>query len=217
MKKSSTASITEMSEAVATGRRANRRGLATRESMLDAALRVLASGDPAAVSANKIAKECGATWGAVKYQFGDIDGLWAAVLQRTAERRGEQPWRSDPEGPLDRRVNAIVETLYRGLTAPDSRAIENLRRALPHESAELERLYPHTAAELASWKHRWARACQQAFDGLDVDPVRVREVAAFIPGAMRGLVSEKQLGTYSDLEEARRGLTNAIVAYLGGN
>ncbi|SIA48751.1 AcrR family transcriptional regulator [Mycobacteroides abscessus subsp. abscessus] len=45
----------------------------------------------------------------------------------------------------------------------------------------------------------------------------MREVAAFIPGAMRGLVSEKQLGTYSDLEEARRGLTNAIVAYLGGH
>ncbi|MGH3722912.1 MAG: TetR/AcrR family transcriptional regulator [Mycobacterium sp.] len=185
--------------------------------MLDAALRVLASGDPAAVSANRIAKECGATWGAVKYQFGDIDGLWAAVLQRTAERRGEQPWRNDPEGPLDRRVSAIVETLYRGLTSPDSRAIENLRRTLPPEPKELERHYPHTAAELSSWKHRWAHACQQAFDGLEVDPIRVREVAAFIPGAMRGLVSEKQLGTYSDLEEARRGLTNAIVAYLGGH
>ncbi|CQA02601.1 AcrR family transcriptional regulator [Mycobacteroides abscessus] len=131
MKNSARASIVRMSEVVATGRRANRRGLATRESMLEAALRVLASGDPAAVSANKIAKECGATWGAVKYQFGDIDGLWAAVLQRTAERRGEQPWRNDPVGPLDQRVSAIVETLYRGLTAPDSRAIENLRRALP--------------------------------------------------------------------------------------
>ncbi|OHT81610.1 TetR family transcriptional regulator [Mycobacteroides saopaulense] len=209
-----------MSEAVAAGRRANRRGLATREGMLDAALRVLASGDPAAVSANKIAKECGATWGAVKYQFGDIDGLWAAVLQRTAERCGDQPWKkgsTDPDASLQARVSAIVETLYSGLTSPDSRAIENLRRALPHESQELERLYPQTAAELASWKHRWARACQQAFDGLDVDPVRVREVAAFIPGAMRGLVSEKQLGTYSDLQEARRGLTNAIVAYLGGH
>ncbi|MBA0047978.1 TetR family transcriptional regulator [Mycobacteroides sp. LB1] len=209
-----------MSEAAITGRRANRRGLATRETMLDAALRVLASGDPAAVSANRIAKECGATWGAVKYQFGDIDGLWAAVLQCTAERRGDQPWKkglTDPEASLQSRVSAIVETLYRGLTSPDSRAIENLRRSLPHQPKELEQLYPQTAAELASWKHRWARACQQAFDGLDVDPVRVHEVAAFIPGAMRGLVSEKQLGTYSDLEEARRGLTNAIVAYLGGH
>ncbi|MBE7160043.1 MAG: TetR/AcrR family transcriptional regulator, partial [Williamsia herbipolensis] len=37
---------------------------------------------------------------------------------------------------------------------------------------------------------------------------------AFIPGAMRGIVSERQLGSYSDLDLARTGLTNAIVAYL---
>ena len=79
----------EMPDATTTGRRPNRRGHATREAMLDAALRSLATGDPGAASANRIAKEIGATWGAVKYQFGDIDGLWAAVLRRTAERRGD--------------------------------------------------------------------------------------------------------------------------------
>jgi hypothetical protein len=42
----------------------------------------------------------------------------------------------------------------------------------------------------------------------------VHEIATLIPGAMRGLVSERQLGSYADLDEARRGLTNAIVAYL---
>ena len=47
-----------------------------------------------------------------------------------------------------------------------------------------------------------------------VDPQRVREVAALIPGAMRGLVSERQLGSYADLDEARRGLTNALATYL---
>src|SRR6201987_6499356 len=69
------------------GRRPNRRGNATRESMLEAALKSLASGEPGSVSANRIAKEIGATWGAVQYQFGDTDGFWAAVLHRTAERR----------------------------------------------------------------------------------------------------------------------------------
>jgi hypothetical protein len=58
------------------------------------------------------------------------------------------------------------------------------------------------------------QTCQQAFADLDVDPERVREVASFIPGAMRGITSERQLGTYTDLDVARRGLTNAIVAYL---
>ncbi|MCV7147585.1 TetR/AcrR family transcriptional regulator [Mycobacterium riyadhense] len=203
-----------MAEAGVKGRRTNRRGLATRETMLEAALRSLASGDPGAASANRIAKESGATWGAVKYQFGDIDGFWAAVLHRTAERRGELPSNAVCGGPLRERVAIIIDTMYEGLTSSDSRAIETLRRALPNDRAELERLYPRTAAELSSWQHSWALACQKAFAGLDVDPDRIREVAAFIPGAMRGITSERQLGTYSDLDEARRGLTNAIVAYL---
>jgi hypothetical protein len=86
--------------------------------------------------------------------------------------------------------------------------------ALPRDSAELERLYPSTAAELQSWGRSWIKACQKAFADVDVDHERIREVAAFIPGAMRGITSERQLGTYSDLDAARRGLTNAIVAYL---
>lgn len=196
------------------GRRANRRGQATRENMLSAAVQSLASGKPGSVSANRIAKDIGATWGAVKYQFGDVDGLWAAVLHHTAEQRGEMGLRAHGDLSLRDRITTIIDTLFTGLDAPASRAIENLRAALPRDHVELERQFPRTAAELASWKETWAQLCLSAFDGLDVDPVRVREVAAFIPGAMRGIVSEKQLGTYADLDEGRRGLTNAIVAYL---
>lgn len=198
-------------------RRSNKRGLATREAMLDAAVRALATGDPGAVSASRIAKDSGATWGAVQYQFGDVDGFWAAVLHRTAERRDAAisafgSVKSD--APLRERVAAIIDTLYDGLASPDSRAIENLRAALPRDHHELERLYPRTAAELYSWGKSWLTTCHHAFADLDVDPQRVREVAALIPGAMRGLVSERQLGSYADLDEARRGLTNALAAYL---
>lgn len=203
-----------MTDAGTTGRRSNKRGIATRENMLEAALEALATGDPGAASGNRIAKEIGATWGVVKYQFGDIDGLWAAVLHRTAERRGDLPVRIDPAASLRERVAGIIDLMYTGLSSTDSRAIETLRAALPRDHAELERLYPRTAAELASWQPLWHDACQKAFADLDIDPARVREIAALIPGAMRGLVSEKQLGSYSDLDEARRGLINAIVAYL---
>ena len=202
---------------MSTPRRTNRRGQATRDAMLDAALRALATGDVAAASANRIAKDAGATWGAVKYQFGDIDGLWAAVLARTAQRRGRLPSDATPNAPLHERVSAIIDLLFDGLSAPDSRAIETLRAALPRDGAELERLYPQTAAELQSWGRSWITACQQAFADVDVDPERVREVASFIPGAMRGLVSERQLGSFYDLDLARAGLTNAIVNYLQGS
>jgi AcrR family transcriptional regulator len=195
-------------------RRTNKRGQATRHAMLDAALRALATGDSSAASANRIAKDAGATWGAIKYQFGDIDGLWAAVLRRTAERRGLLPSVATPSAPLRERVAAIIDLLFDGLSAPDSRAIETLRSALPRDGAELERLYPQTAAELQSWGRSWIESCQTAFADVDVDPERVREVASFIPGAMRGLVSERQLGSFYDLDLARRGLTNSIVHYL---
>lgn len=206
-----------MTQADVHQRRSNKRGLATRQAMLDAAVRSLASGDPGAVSATRIAKESGATWGAVQYQFGDTDGFWAAVLHHTAERRGAtmSAFASvQPEAPLRERVAAIIDTLYHGLASDDSRAIENLRAALPRDHHELERLYPRTAAELFSWGKSWQETCQNAFAGLGVDPQRVREVAALIPGAMRGLVSERQLGSYADLDEARRGLTNALATYL---
>lgn len=206
-----------MSESGVVGRRSNKRGLATRESMLDTALRTLATGDPAAVSGNRIAKEIGATWGAVKYQFGDIDGLWAAVLGRIAQRRGDLPVAAPEGASLQVRVTAIIDNMYEGLTSGDSRAIENLRAALPGDRDELERLYPRTAAEFESWGQAWLDTCRRAFAGLDVDPERLAEVAAFIPGAMRGIVSEKQLGTYTDLAMARRGIAGATIAYLGGD
>ena len=205
------ADSTESSERV---RRTNRRGQATRENMLEAALRSLASGDQGSVSANRIAKDIGATWGAVQYQFGDADGFWAAVLHRTAQRSGEIFSTLDEHAPLRDRIAGIIDTLYRGLAEPDSRAIENLRAALPRERAELERLYPQTAAELYSWGQSWLETCRNAFAGFDIDPDRVREVATLIPGAMRGLVSERQLGSYTDLDVARQGLANALAAYL---
>jgi AcrR family transcriptional regulator len=182
--------------------------------MLEAALKSLASGEPGSVSANRIAKDIGATWGAVQYQFGDTDGFWAAVLHRTAERRADVVTGISTEAPLRDRIAAIIDTLYDGLAEPDSRAIENLRAALPRDPAELERLYPQTAAELHSWGQSWLGICCNAFADLGVDAERVREVATLIPGAMRGLVSERQLGSYADLDVARRGLTNALVAYL---
>lgn len=203
-----------MTEADVVGRRTNKRGQATRESMLDAAIRSLASGDPGAVSGNRIAKDIGATWGTVKYQFGDIDGLWSAVLRHTAQRRGDLPASAPTTATLRDRVAAIVENMYDGLAGTDSRAIETLRAAMPRDRDEFERLFPLTAGEFESWRQAWLETCERAFAGLDVDPDRIAEVAAFLPGAMRGIVSERELGSYADLDLARRGFTNAIVTYL---
>ncbi|GAA3025833.1 TetR family transcriptional regulator [Gordonia defluvii] len=199
---------------VAGGRRANKRGLATRENMITAAITSLATGDPAAVSGNRIARDIGVTWGAIKYQFGDIDGLWAAVLRHTAELRGDLPANAPPGGTLRQRVTGLVDLMLVGLRTPESLAIETLRAALPRELDELEREFPLTAAEFASWKPTWDESCARAFADLDVPPARIRQMAALIPAAMRGLTSERMLGTYGNLADARQGLIDAIVALL---
>ena len=51
-----------MTEVAAPSRRANKRGIATRESMIKSAITALATGDPGAVSGNRIARDIGATW-----------------------------------------------------------------------------------------------------------------------------------------------------------
>ncbi|CAM4268832.1 hypothetical protein MB901379_01755 [Mycobacterium basiliense] len=122
--------------------------------------------------------------------------------------------RSHPISHCGSGLPAIIETLDRGLGSADSRAIETLRAALPRDPLELERRYPRTAAELFAWGKSWLDTCQQAFADLNVDPNRVHTVATLVPGAMRGLASERQLGSYAGLDLARRGLTNALVAYL---
>ena len=116
----------------------------------------------------------------MQYQFGDVDGFWAAVLHRTAERRdatSSAVASVNLDAPLGQRVGAIIDTLYHGLASEDSRGVENLRAALPRDHHELERLYPRTAAELLSWGKSWLETCQNAFAWLGVDPQRVREVA----------------------------------------
>ena len=59
----------------------------------------------------------------------------AARVHRTAERRADVFTPADPGASLRDRVAAIIDTLYDGLAEPDSRAIENLRAALPRDPA----------------------------------------------------------------------------------
>ena len=136
------------------------------------------------------------------------------VLDRMEERRGELRLTMDAGASLRDRVEHIVEALWAGLDTRDAQAFEGLRASLPHDRAELEAHYPQTAAALASWHDGWQRACAEAFAGLDLDRATVAEVAAYLPGAMRGLNSERNLSTYTDMDRARRGLVAAVVAHL---
>ena len=195
----------------AKGTRLNRRGLETRRTLLKVAIRCLADGSEG-VSANLIAREAGVTWGTVQHQFGDADGLWAAVLAHISER--SDPLLPPQHAALPDRVGAVVDMLWRALDSAGARAIHHLRLALPRDRGELEAEFPRTAEALAAWDASWNEACERAFDGLAVDKVKLRRVRALLPGAMRGLHGEQDLSTYLDIDDAKRGLSDAVTAYM---
>lgn len=198
----------------AKGTKLNKRGLETREHLLRSALRCLAEGGPDAVSASSVAREAGATWGTVQHQFGDVDGLWAAVLEYVLADRGAMTPRLPDSPDVAARVDAILDLLWAAMDLPAARAIHQLRLALPRQRDELEASYPRTADAIAHWDEAWTATVEHAFDGLAVDPVRLARVRSLLPGAMRGLHSEQFLSTYTDSAEARAGLAGAITAYL---
>lgn len=199
----------------AKGTRLNRRGLQTRQTVIDVAIVELAAAHGGEqVSASLIAKRAGVTWGTVQHQFGDVDGLWAAVLEHVLHVWEPTPQPFDEPTTLEERITVIVERFWRALGFREGRAIENLRVMLPGDTATLERTHPATAAALSAWERRWAEANAQAFAGLDVDPVKLQRVQIFLPGAIRGMWSESALSQLVDMDEGIRGLIGAVVAYL---
>jgi AcrR family transcriptional regulator len=198
----------------AKGTRLNKRGLETRQSLLEVARRCLAAGGPDAVSASLFAREAGVTWGTVQHQFGDVDGLWAALLEDVLGE-GAATALPVPDSPdLGERVQAVVTSLWSAMDLPAFRAIHTLRQALPRSRDELEATDPLTAAAIVRWDESWRATLEQAFAGLAVDPVKLERVRSLLPGALRGLHAEQYLSSYTDLTEARRGLAEAITSYL---
>ncbi len=198
----------------AKGTRLNKRGLETRDTLLRTAVRCLSEGGPESVSANLVAREAGVTWGTVQHQFGDVDGLWAAVLTAVSERGATLIPVSEDRAGLGGRVEQVVVLIWDALEKPAVKAIHNLRRALPRERAALEAEFPRTAAALAAWDAKWDKAVHEAFSGFDVDRVRLRRVRSLLPGAVRGLHDEQYLSSYADIMDARRGLAEALTEYL---
>ena len=198
----------------AKGTRLNARGRQTRRHVLRVALHCLAEGGAEAVSANLIARRAGVTWGTIQHQFGDADGLWAAVLEYVEVESGPLLPHLRDHSDLAERVTAVTDLLWRVLDLPVGRAINQLRMVLPQDRAELEGSYPQTAAAIASWDEFWTGTFEHAFASLDVDPARLTRVRALLPPTMRGLRTEEALSTYVDIDAARRGLREAITAYL---
>jgi AcrR family transcriptional regulator len=200
----------------AQGTRLNRRGKENRQAILAVAVSCLATGSPEAVSANRIAKEAGVTWGTIQHQFGDADGLWAAVLEQVADALTSYRLAGSlrQRRTIARQVSAIVEWLWHALDAPEARAVQTIRVCLTRDHDELTKLWPHTAAAIEHVDQAWTAMISAMLEGLVGSKTKLRRVEQLLPAAMHGIQMQGEISTLTDVGEARQGLAGAITAYL---
>lgn len=166
------------------------------------------------MSANRIAKDAGVTWGTVQHQFGDLDGLWVALITEIHSRSWSSNERPPRTGTLRERVVVAVDSVWTYLDTTEGRALTALRTSLPPRRSDIAAEYPRTAAAFAAREHDWIEGFDYLMDGLDLDPDQLYRVRCLLPAAIRGLSNERQMGFTSDLEVARTTLTDAVVALL---
>ncbi len=200
----------------AQGTRLNRRGRENRQAILDAAVSCLATGSPEAVSANRIAKEAGVTWGTIQHQFGDADGLWAAVLEQVADALTSYGVVGSVRQPrtIARQVSAIVEWLWNALDTPEARAVQTIRMRLSRDHEILTRMWPLTAAAIEDVDKAWTTMISAMLERLVGSKTKLHRVEQLLPAAMHGIQMQGEISTLTEVEEARRGLADAITAYL---
>lgn len=151
----------------------------------------------------------------MQHQFGDLDGLWVAVIteihSRSWSSNAETPPRS---GPLRERVATAIDSVWSYLDTTEGRALTALRTSLPARRSDIAAEYPRTASAFAAREHDWIQGFDYLMDGLDIDPDQLYRVRCLLPAAIRGLSNERQIGFTSDLDIARATLTDAVVALL---
>lgn len=168
------------------------------------------------MSANRIAKDAEVTWGTVQHQFGDLDGLWVAVVTEIHSRS----WDSDSDIrpahnlTLRERVDAVIDSVWNYLDTTEGRALTALRTSLPARRSDIVAEYPRTAAAFAARELDWIQGFDYLMGGLDLDPDKLYRVRCLLPAAIRGLSNERQIGFTSDLDIARAALSDAVVALL---
>ena len=168
------------------------------------------------MSANRIAKDAEVTWGTVQHQFGDLDGLWVAVITEIHSRS----WNSNPDtwptrgDALRERVDAVIDSVWDYLDTTEGRALTALRTSLPARRSDIAVEYPRTAAAFAARELDWIQGFDYLMDGLDVDPDKLYRVRCLLPAAIRGLSNEREIGFTSNLDIARATLADAVVALL---
>lgn len=142
----------------------------------------------AGASASEIARRAGLSWGVVQYHFGDRLGLLLAAFEHSVALFEADLDSFEADGPLPRRVAALVDATWRLMEQPSYRSGLETQVDLSRQPAATRayRKIVRRASKAASGA--WLRTFP------DIDTASVREVQDFVMTALRGYAVSHALG-----------------------
>lgn len=170
------------------------KGRARRESLLDAALRVLERDGPAAVTHRSVAAEAGVPLASATYYFETIDDLYVSAL---------------------RRATAEQDELFASLGEHDPRAFADVLRTWAFDKrassiAQFELMFLAMRREsLRADAEAWYAALENAIDPERLHPARTRVMSLAIDGLLLRMLWLGEPSTIEDIEAAVREITSA--------
>ncbi|WP_377322918.1 TetR/AcrR family transcriptional regulator [Pimelobacter simplex] len=174
------------------------RGVARREALLDAAVRLLARDGVGALTHRSVAAEAGTTHGNARYYFGTLDQLLDEALRRLADRQIAEVravFEELPDVDVAQRVDRLTSYLMTALTDDRDSAIARYELFLGVARR------PALRASLDAWGTTQRAAFAGELRGAGVaDP---EAAAADLLTAVNGLVLEHLALPVDDFEDAR--------------
>jgi AcrR family transcriptional regulator len=190
----------------------NRRGARSRETVLDAAERVMARDGYAAASINEIVKEAGIPISSVYHYFGSKDGVLLAVMERGADRFfADLPDIDQRAGSPEQHLQGMTQALMAALDEhPDFLKLVIVMAAQPPPSDTVRAQEVVTRVRDQALR-RLRRQLALAFD-LDARSALIGRLARFCLAAIDGAFIATQADPHIRLENLLGPLPAALVA-----
>ena len=178
-----------------------RGGAATRQSVVEAAIKCILEQGFYRASSNAIAERAGVTWGVIQYHFGTREALMLAVLREGSSRLTETLRRADITGQtLTERIEQFFDVLAEYYGSPDYLAFTQVVVNLGHDPRTSEQAR-QTLTSLGEWANPELRRLAAEVIGETGNGQR-RDLVNLLFHALRGLsISHILLGTIPPYEQ----------------
>lgn len=189
-----------------------KRGSATFQKVISAGIQCITEDGFHNASTNKIAKTAGVTWGTLQHQFGDKARLLEAILEFCfAEQMDQLAQSASTEQPLEQRVDAIIEAIWRNQQNDSARALQEILLGVQGDPELSERFSPTLLKLRNLYDEQWARF----FEDVNLPNQQMEAVKEFTFSTLRGLAVDITIrSSDKSIQRAKALLKTAVINIL---